>query len=60
MRRATFEAEPEIASHEVSEDGVNWRPYDPARDGDALLHSRIVFADPRDAKPQDSARLAGA
>jgi hypothetical protein len=31
---------------EVSEDGVNWRPYDPKRDTDPLLHKRIEFAPP--------------
>jgi len=36
----------EIARHEVSEDGVNWRPYDPARDTGGLLHKRIEFAPP--------------
>lgn len=40
--------EAEIAQHEVSEDGVNWRPYDAARDTSELLHTRIVFADPQD------------
>jgi hypothetical protein len=41
------DANEEIARHEVSEDGVIWRPYDPARD-DALplLHKRIEFAPP--------------
>ena len=38
--------EPEIASHLVSEDGVNWRPFDPARDTNPLLHTRIEFAPP--------------
>lgn len=37
----------EIARHEVSEDGVNWRPYDSARDNRcAILHQRIEFAAP--------------
>jgi hypothetical protein len=36
--------EPGIARHEVSEDGVNWRPYDPARDRGRTLHRRIEFA----------------
>jgi hypothetical protein len=36
--------EPEIARHEVSEDGVNWRPYDPQRDRGRTLHRRIEFA----------------
>ena len=43
---ATYDSE--IARHEVSEDGVSWRPYDPARDVSELLHTRIVFADPQD------------
>jgi hypothetical protein len=37
----------EIARHEVSEDGVHWRPYDPERDRNQMLHKRIVFAPPR-------------
>ncbi|MBC7770389.1 MAG: hypothetical protein H7124_16535 [Phycisphaerales bacterium] len=37
-------SDPEIARHEVSEDGVNWRPYDPQRDRNQLLHKRIEFA----------------
>jgi hypothetical protein len=41
-------ADADIACHEVSEDGVNWRPYDPTRDNSELRHTRIVFADPRD------------
>jgi hypothetical protein len=36
----------EIARHEVSEDGVNWRPYDPTRDAGHTLHKRIEFAPP--------------
>ena len=36
----------DIARWEVSEDGVNWRPYDPKRDTDPLLHKRIEFAPP--------------
>lgn len=40
-------ADPEIAQHEVSEDGVTWRPYNPQRDNSELLHTRIVFADPQ-------------
>jgi len=39
----------EIARHEVSEDGVNWRPYDPERDRGQLLHKRIEFAAPKEA-----------
>lgn len=34
----------DIASYEVSEDGVSWRPFDPARDQNGPLHKRIVFA----------------
>lgn len=35
----------EIARHEVSEDGVTWRPYDPAQDNTRpILHQRIEFA----------------
>jgi len=44
VSRTNQEQEPEIASHLVSEDGVHWRPYDPARDTDPLLHTRIEFA----------------
>jgi hypothetical protein len=33
-----------IAKHEVSEDGVTWRPYDPQSDRHRLLHTRIEFA----------------
>ncbi|HRK63016.1 MAG TPA: hypothetical protein PLN53_01405 [Terricaulis sp.] len=33
----------DIASYEVSEDGVHWRPFDPARDQNGPLHKRIVF-----------------
>ena len=36
----------DIARWEVSEDGVNWRPYDPKRDTGPLLHKRIEFAPP--------------
>jgi len=46
--RETY-AEAEIARHEVSEDGVNWRPYDPERDRGRLLHKRIEFAAPKEA-----------
>lgn len=52
MRGATLDTESDIASYEVSEDGVTWRPYDPARDSDERLHSRIVFADPGETKPR--------
>jgi hypothetical protein len=41
-------ADIDISRHEVSEDGVTWRPYDPARDSSELLHTRIVFGDPQD------------
>lgn len=36
----------DIARYEVSEDGVTWRPYDPTRDTDERLHTRIFFAPP--------------
>ena len=37
----------EIARHEVSDDGVTWRPYDPKRDNARpILHQRIEFAPP--------------
>ena len=39
----------EIAQYEVSDDGVNWRPYVPARDTSELLHTRIFFAEPQGA-----------
>jgi hypothetical protein len=42
------DAADEIARHEVSEDGVTWRPYDRALDDGRLLHTRIVFATPTD------------
>jgi hypothetical protein len=35
---------PEIARHEVSEDGLTWRPFDPQRDSQRVLHKRIEFA----------------
>lgn len=34
----------DIARHDVSEDGVHWRPYDPQRDRGRTLHRRIEFA----------------
>lgn len=34
----------DIASYEVSEDGVTWRPFDRVRDQHGPLHKRIVFA----------------
>ncbi|MEQ1490974.1 MAG: hypothetical protein ABL932_10545 [Terricaulis sp.] len=43
----TTTVDAEIAQYEVSEDGVTWRPYDPARDTSELLHTRIFFADPQ-------------
>ena len=36
--------DPDIDRHEVSGDGVMWRPFDPARDTGRTLHRRIVFA----------------
>ena len=33
-----------IARYEVSEDGVDWRPYNPKEDGAKTLHKRIEFA----------------
>ena len=44
--------DPEIARYEVSEDGVNWRPYDSARDKDPLLHKRLEFAPIDEEKPR--------
>lgn len=38
--------DPDIARHEVSEDGVVWRPFDPQRDAGKTLHRRIEFAPP--------------
>lgn len=38
--------DPEIARHEVSEDGLNWRPFDAKRDAGKTLHRRIEFAPP--------------
>ena len=40
----------EIARHEISEDGVTWRPYDPALDDGRLLHKRIIFAAPAEER----------
>jgi hypothetical protein len=41
------DASDEIVRHEVSEDGVTWRPRDPARDKTLpFLHKRIEFAAP--------------
>jgi hypothetical protein len=39
-----IEEDDDIARHEVSEDGVHWRPFDPATDRAKTLHRRIVFA----------------
>jgi hypothetical protein len=41
--------DPDIARHEVSEDGVTWRPFDPERDAGKTLHGRIEFAPPAEA-----------
>ena len=49
MFDCTDVTEAEIERHEVSDDGVNWRPYDPARDTSELLHKRMFFADPQKA-----------
>ncbi|HYD74179.1 MAG TPA: hypothetical protein VEF55_13660 [Candidatus Binatia bacterium] len=46
LQTTTPECDPDIASYEVSEDGVTWRPYDPKRDKDQPLHRRIEFAPP--------------
>ncbi len=43
----TYDDAVEIARHEVSDDGVNWRPYDRQRDNTRpILHQRIEFAPP--------------
>jgi hypothetical protein len=44
MFEALPEHDPDIASHEVSEDGVAWRPFEPERDVGRTLHRRIKFA----------------
>ncbi len=36
--------DPDIACYQVSEEGVTWRAYDPARDEGQRLHRRIEFA----------------
>lgn len=41
---ATLVGDPDIARYQVSEDGVTWRAYDPARDSGQRLHRRIEFA----------------
>ena len=46
-RDGRTEKDAEIARWEVSDDGVHWRPYNPARDTGPLLHKRIEFAPPR-------------
>lgn len=48
-------ANQDIASYEVSEDGVTWRPYDPKIDGGLRLHRRICFA----AAEEDAAEQTG-
>lgn len=40
------EDDDEIAVYEVSEDGVNWRPFNAATDRLLSLHRRIEFAPP--------------
>jgi hypothetical protein len=42
----TPDGDADIASYEVSEDGVTWRPFDPSRDNGQALHRRIEFAPP--------------
>ena len=37
----------DIASYEVSEDGVVWRPFNPVTDRQLTLHRRILFANPQ-------------
>ena len=44
--QALAEDDSDILKHEVSTDGVNWRPYNPATDPDHGLHRRIEFAAP--------------
>lgn len=46
----------EIAIYEVSEDGLTWRPYEPARDQHMSLHKRIIFAPAREVDPAGSHR----
>jgi hypothetical protein len=38
----------DIARHEVSEDGIKWRPFDPKLDYGPVLHRRIEFRAPRE------------
>lgn len=45
---ASPSTDPDLARYDVSEDGVNWRPYDPANDHGQQLHRRIEFAPPAD------------
>jgi hypothetical protein len=40
------ESDDDILRHEISEDGVHWRPYDPRVDPDSGVHRRIEFAPP--------------
>ncbi len=42
----------DILRHEISEDGVHWRPYDPKVDPDCGVHRRIEFAPPIEDTPQ--------
>jgi hypothetical protein len=46
---AALASDPDIACYQVSEDGVTWRAFDPARDLGQRLHRRIEFA--ADAEP---------
>lgn len=48
-QNAALASDPDIALYQVSEDGVTWRVYDPARDEGQRLHRRIQFAS--DAEP---------
>lgn len=50
----------DIAAYEVSDDGLTWRPFDPARDRDGPLHKRIIFAAPGAGEPKLSNDLGGA
>lgn len=46
LQKTSDTPDADIARYEVSEDGVTWRPYDPTRDTDERLHTRIFFAPP--------------
>jgi hypothetical protein len=47
--------DPDIARHDVSEDGVTWRAFDPVRDAGKTLHRRIEFAPPQtDGAPYEA------